>query len=513
VRVADWDLGSTEPGSSGSPLFDQAHRVIGQLHGGFASCTSQEADWYGKFSVSWNGGGTSSTRLSDWLDPDGTGVLVTDTVSLETLCSSSGTVTLERGRFGCTDTAEVEVMDCDLDTNPALIESTSVTVFSSADPVGETVILTETGIGTSRFRGSVGLTTALAVGQVTVEPGGTLSARYVDADDGAGGMNVPVLDSAVIDCTPPQVLAVTVTNVTRNAATVTILTDEPCTARVSFGADCAATPSSRSSSDLATSSLVQLAGLQPNTTYFFEVRASDEAGNLTLADNGGLCYAFTTDDVSLYFTQEFLGDNDLDGVMLAFHPVPGEDGYRLCRRVSGTSFPTDPAGGTTLALGDDDSAQITLGGGKSVQLYGTPFTSFFVNANGNLTFGAGDDDYSESLSEHFALPRVAALWDDLNSAAGGSISWKQLSDRVAVTWQNVPEYSTANQNSFQIELFFAGSVRITFLALAANDGITGLSRGTGLDPGFIEMDLSGAEDCAGLPSTRTAATPTEVRGF
>ncbi|MCH7812618.1 MAG: trypsin-like peptidase domain-containing protein, partial [Planctomycetes bacterium] len=81
VRVEDWDLGTTEPGSSGSPLFDQDHRIIGQLHGGFASCTSQTSDWYGKFSVSWIGGGSSSTRLSDWLDPLGTGVTAVDTIS------------------------------------------------------------------------------------------------------------------------------------------------------------------------------------------------------------------------------------------------------------------------------------------------------------------------------------------------------------------------------------------------------------------------------------------------
>ena len=34
VRVIDWDLGTTEGGSSGSPLFNQDHHVIGQLHGG-----------------------------------------------------------------------------------------------------------------------------------------------------------------------------------------------------------------------------------------------------------------------------------------------------------------------------------------------------------------------------------------------------------------------------------------------------------------------------------------------
>jgi subtilisin-like proprotein convertase family protein len=81
VRVEDWDLGTTEPGSSGSPLFDQNHRVIGQLHGGYASCTSQTSDWYGRFSVSWTGGGSPSSRLSDWLDPTGTGAMTVDTIS------------------------------------------------------------------------------------------------------------------------------------------------------------------------------------------------------------------------------------------------------------------------------------------------------------------------------------------------------------------------------------------------------------------------------------------------
>ena len=75
VRVIDWDLGTTEGGSSGSPLFNQNHQVIGQLHGGFASCSSQTSDWYGKFSVSWTGGGGSANSLRPWLDPDNTGTL------------------------------------------------------------------------------------------------------------------------------------------------------------------------------------------------------------------------------------------------------------------------------------------------------------------------------------------------------------------------------------------------------------------------------------------------------
>jgi len=70
LRVVDWDLGTTESGSSGSPLFGPDKQVVGQLHGGYASCYNDESDWYGRFHTSWTGGGTASTRLSDWLDPN-----------------------------------------------------------------------------------------------------------------------------------------------------------------------------------------------------------------------------------------------------------------------------------------------------------------------------------------------------------------------------------------------------------------------------------------------------------
>lgn len=80
IRVVDWDSGVTEGGSSGSPLFDQNHRVIGQLHSGGSACGNNLSDWYGKFGVSWTGGGTNATRLSNWLDPLGTGATTLDTL-------------------------------------------------------------------------------------------------------------------------------------------------------------------------------------------------------------------------------------------------------------------------------------------------------------------------------------------------------------------------------------------------------------------------------------------------
>lgn len=67
-KVGAWEQGTTEPGSSGSPLFDQNGRIIGQLYGGTASCSMpNDPDYYGRFNVSWSTGTSSSTRLSDWL--------------------------------------------------------------------------------------------------------------------------------------------------------------------------------------------------------------------------------------------------------------------------------------------------------------------------------------------------------------------------------------------------------------------------------------------------------------
>ena len=75
-RIADWDLGVTEGGSSGSPLFNEAGKVIGMLSAGSAACAGTNDnggfDIYGRFGVGWDFGNSASSRLQDWLDPAGT---------------------------------------------------------------------------------------------------------------------------------------------------------------------------------------------------------------------------------------------------------------------------------------------------------------------------------------------------------------------------------------------------------------------------------------------------------
>ena len=72
--VNDWEIGSTESGSSGAPLFNSDQEIIGQVFGGEASCGNGLWDIFGRIDRSWTGDGTEKGALKTWLDPDNSGV-------------------------------------------------------------------------------------------------------------------------------------------------------------------------------------------------------------------------------------------------------------------------------------------------------------------------------------------------------------------------------------------------------------------------------------------------------
>jgi len=87
----NWDIGVTEPKSSGSPLFDQNKRVVGQLFGGYSQCGGSDLrDWYGALDASWAHG------LSDWLGvgPTMNTVRYGEISGPPVVCSSNSTFTL-----------------------------------------------------------------------------------------------------------------------------------------------------------------------------------------------------------------------------------------------------------------------------------------------------------------------------------------------------------------------------------------------------------------------------------
>lgn len=81
-NIPTWEDGTTEPGSSGSPLYNENKQIIGQLFGGDATCSNNVNDFFGRFVTSWDGA-SAATRLKDWLDPNNS-----DSMSLNGMESS-----------------------------------------------------------------------------------------------------------------------------------------------------------------------------------------------------------------------------------------------------------------------------------------------------------------------------------------------------------------------------------------------------------------------------------------
>lgn len=87
--------GVTEGGSSGSPIFNAAGRIVGQLSGGRSACSNSGQtgpdmpDLYGKFYSDWDqNGSTYSSQLKPWLDPNSTGATYLSGISAPCVITS-----------------------------------------------------------------------------------------------------------------------------------------------------------------------------------------------------------------------------------------------------------------------------------------------------------------------------------------------------------------------------------------------------------------------------------------
>ncbi|MCP4246031.1 MAG: S8 family serine peptidase [bacterium] len=421
-----------------------------------------------------------------------------------------GRIALDAPNYLCEATATITVNDCGLNVDPAVEESVQILVTSDSEPAGEPLLLTETGADTGTFEGSIPLSATDGAGVLLVGHGDTISAVYVDADDGLGGSNVSVSAQAGVDCGPPVVSNVQAIATGPFDATVSFTTDEPAIATVRYGSVCGLLGQQVVETQYLTSFVIPLSGLTESTTYSFAIDVEDALTNAATDDNGGACYTFDTPEIPNYFTEHFeADDNDLDFRSILFTPDGSPDVYTPCV-ASILNLPSDPTGGTVLNFAVVDFVPVTLLPGESVSLYGVSYSTFFVGAYGYVTFGAGDDESFDTLAHHFDLPRISALFELIDPSAGGTVSWKRFGDRVAVTWLDVPSFFQQNSNTFQIDMFFDGRIRLSYANVDDEDGLAGLSAGTGLVPGFTETDLSALGGCAAAPPTvadTQAATP------
>ncbi len=291
VRVVDWDLGTTEPGSSGSPLFDQNKRVIGQLTGGGAACGNDLSDWFGAISISWEGGGTPNTRLKDWLDPDNTGILTLDGRS-QLSCSYAVTpLPVQQTVCAPADAVYAISIGQAFATNVTLTADnlpSGLTASFSANPAapGSEVTLTLSGTGN------------IAAGSYTITISGTdgtdsatsdIVLHVVDAAPGVVNLSMPADDASGVSVVP----GFSWQDVGADSYDIEIATD-PAFANVVLSANGITDVNWTSSTPLS-----------PLTTYYWHVKAfnvcgeSDWSSTFSFATSSIACAEFLSEDVPI----------------------------------------------------------------------------------------------------------------------------------------------------------------------------------------------------------------------
>ncbi len=182
---------------------------------------------------------------------------------------------------------------------------------------------------------------------------------------------------------------------------------------------------------------------------------------------------------------------DLSDVGLRF-TQNGSGGYDVRR----TEAPFRAPLGSRLTLSDDDSRAATVP--FAFPFFGQSQTSAFVNSDGNVTFGEGDNASSErSVSRVLTgAPRVAAFFADLDPSAGGSVWLNATATEFTVTWCAVRGFESSRVATVQATMLPDGTVDVKIAgATTLSDAIVAVSPGrTGV---FTLVDLSADGPTAG----------------
>ncbi len=402
-EVNNWEDGTTEPGSSGSGIWDPDTRhVVGFLSGCTASCSSITSDCYGKFSEAWDNGGPDNENLKPWLDPNNTGVMSVDgsdpspfaivpAQSTISVCSPDDAVydlTLAQNDPGFIDPVTFTTANLPGSANDAFSNNPVV-------PPGMTQ-LTLSNIG------------SVSVGSHLFDVTGTAGAESRDiqlelivnsAAPGATVLMMPADSATDVDATPTF-------SWTANSTAVSYL--------VEVATDMAFTNIvvSETTSD---TSLVSPATLLPTTTYYWRVTASNDCGTGAVS----AVFSFTTSADICFNGSVSVPDDDATGVDIDLNVPLSQliDGVKVSV-VSDHTFPGDfifdvTHGATTVRLMDRP---------------GVPATQFGCGQDGvDVVF----DDDSATDVETFCAPTSPGITGDLNP--DGDLS-DFAGDDVSGTW-------------------------------------------------------------------------------
>ena len=127
----------------------------------------------------------------------------------------AATIKFNQASYACSAAViTVDVVDGNVGAPP------SVSLVSTTEGTPEVIPIARIAPGSTTYRGTINTTAAAAVhdGVLSVRNGDTITATYVDANDGGGGANLPRVATALASCVTPGVRPVLETSLTASRA-------------------------------------------------------------------------------------------------------------------------------------------------------------------------------------------------------------------------------------------------------------------------------------------------------
>lgn len=460
---AIWSAGTTEPGSSGSPLFDQNKRVLGQLHGGPGSCTSSDnSDIYGKFSFSWNYGSSASSRLKEWLDPDNTGALFMDgwdptmgnpdtvaPTAVNNLAAQSVTsnkVTLTWTAPSDTSYGGVMKYIGKYSTTPITDTNTfnnamNLNISGSPKPAGQTESFTVTGLNfaTQYYFAIRSADRWNNVSVMSNVPSATTLAAPVIAASPDSLMRVLQSNQTMID-------SIMLSNIAALPSTldytVTLENNSfPGDIRVSLVPQHTEAPEAR-----------------------FPRKDDAEPTGQSIEGQGG-------PDAGGY---KWIDSDEPNGPAYEWNDIA----------TTGTELTTWLPTGTFGAKDEGYAGPVTIP--FPFKYYDVVKSQLFVSSNGAILFAAPTANmFTNAQIPSSSAPNdlIAPFWDDLDGTNGGNVYYKVDGNRLIIQYNNWPRYSTTGSAlTFQVVLHSNGRIMFYYKTMTSstmNSATVGIENGAG----------------------------------
>lgn len=458
-----WSAGVTEPGSSGSPIYDQNKRIVGQLHGGPSSCTATDkSDLYGKFSMSWDYGTTPATRLKDWLDPDNTGVMTLDgwDPSIGTPDTVAPTRVIDLAVTDKTSNSVTLGWTAPLDTSYGGVKKYDIRYSTS--PITDTASFSSaTQVNYSLSPLPPGSTESVVIRNLAIRTKYYFALRSSDFwNNNSLISNVPS-DTTLF----APALATSKDTVSHSMGTASVYVDSVVISNI------AANPSTLDYT-------IELL----NNTFPGGLKVSLEPVKnemLSSADD----YKTQENESNLGQYIDGLGGPDAFGYKWIDSDEPNGPQY-VWNDIAATGIELTNwiATGTFNAKDEGYAGPVQLG--FPFKFYGQTKTQVYVSSNGLLVFNPPTSNiFTNAQIPTSGEPNefIAPFWDDLDGVSSGNVYYKQEPGKLTIQFTNWHKYNNTGSLTFQIVLHQNGRIMFYYNNMNAtlNSATVGVENATG----------------------------------